>query len=315
VIYPRESKRLWEEVIANGGLVSEAPPGAPPEGWRFPLRNRIIAALSQVLVVIESSRQGGAMHTVLAADAYGVPVLAVPGSVRSPQSEGTNAVIQEGGAGVVLDVHDVLAALELECLEDGTPVSFSAVRPKDGRAKPVSTSWRSAPLRRATGTPATPPNYGAAGMPTPPSYGAAGMPATAGTEATPATPRSECAPGTPATPGKPWTPGTPERTAGAARAAAEAGGDRSAGNHAQQAMDFISRGSAGRRGGTVAREQRIARCTPTERAVLQAVDHTPTLLDLVCLRTKLDLETVALAVDRLDELGLVRSEGAGWIRL
>jgi predicted Rossmann fold nucleotide-binding protein DprA/Smf involved in DNA uptake len=80
-------------------------------------------------------------------------------------------------------------------------------------------------------------------------------------------------------------------------------------------MDFISRGSAGRRGGTVAREQRIARCTPTERAVLQAVDHTPTLLDLVCLRTKLDLETVALAVDRLDELGLVRSEGAGWIRL
>jgi hypothetical protein len=48
---------------------------------------------------------------------------------------------------------------------------------------------------------------------------------------------------------------------------------------------------------------------------LEAVDYTTTLLDLVCLRTKLDLGTVALAIDRLDELGLVRSSGAGWIRV
>lgn len=218
IVYPRENRRLWEDIVSTGGLISEAPPGAPAESWRFPLRNRIIAALSQVLVVVESSRQGGAMHTVLAADAYGVPILALPGSVRSPQSEGTNAIIQEGGAGVVLDVHDVLAALGLVCMADGTPVSFSSFR---------------RPTAHGDGGPA-----GGSGQV------AAGTGASIGAE----------------------------------------------------------------------RQRVIAGCTPTERAVLDAVDYTTTLLDLVCLRTKLDLGAVALAIDRLDELGLVRSSGAGWVR-
>jgi DNA protecting protein DprA len=112
-VFPAGNERLWARVAEAGGIVSESPPGAPPEGWRFPLRNRIIAALSEVLVVVESSRQGGAMHTVQAADDIGVPVLAVPGSIRSPQSEGTNAVIRDGGAGLAADVDDVLAALAL----------------------------------------------------------------------------------------------------------------------------------------------------------------------------------------------------------
>jgi len=131
VVYPEENRRLWTEVGRAGALISEAPPGAPPEGWRFPLRNRIIAALSQVVVVVESSRQGGAMHTVQAADSFGIPVLAVPGSVRSPQSEGTNAIIGEGGAGLAVDVYDVLTALSLVSQAEGTTVTFSPVRPPD----------------------------------------------------------------------------------------------------------------------------------------------------------------------------------------
>ncbi|MGH9303174.1 MAG: DNA-processing protein DprA [Acidimicrobiales bacterium] len=113
VVYPRSSERLYAGVVARGVVVSEAPPKAPPAAWRFPLRNRIIAALSHVLVVVESSRQGGAMHTVEAADQIGVPVLAVPGSVRSAQSEGTNQLIKEGGAALLTDELDVVAALEL----------------------------------------------------------------------------------------------------------------------------------------------------------------------------------------------------------
>ena len=97
-----------------GGILSEAAPGAVPEKWRFPLRNRLIATLAHVVVVIESHRGGGALHTVTAADERGVTVPAVPGSVRSPASEGTNSLIADG-CGVARDAADVLAALELAC--------------------------------------------------------------------------------------------------------------------------------------------------------------------------------------------------------
>jgi DNA processing protein len=114
VVYPASSRRLWARLEAVGGILSEAAPGSAPEGWRFPLRNRLVAALSHVVVVVESHKAGGALHTVAAADERAVTVLAVPGSVKSPASQGTNALIADG-CGVARDVADVLAALELEC--------------------------------------------------------------------------------------------------------------------------------------------------------------------------------------------------------
>jgi DNA processing protein len=122
VVYPARNARLWGRVEAVGGIVSEAAPGTPAEGWRFPLRNRLIAALADVLVVVESHQTGGSMHTVSAADERGVTVLAVPGSVRSPASKGTNSLIAEG-CGVARDTADVLAALELACA--GRPMSLA----------------------------------------------------------------------------------------------------------------------------------------------------------------------------------------------
>jgi len=112
VVYPRRNRRLWRDVAAAGVLLSEAPLGAPPEPWRFPLRNRIIAALADVVVVVESHERGGSMHTVQAAVDRDVPVMAVPGSVRSPSSVGTNRLISDG-VPPVLDVDDVLVALSL----------------------------------------------------------------------------------------------------------------------------------------------------------------------------------------------------------
>jgi DNA processing protein len=114
VVYPASSGRLWARLEAAGGILSEAAPGSPPEGWRFPLRNRLIAALAHVVVVVESHQGGGALHTVAAADERGVTVLAVPGSVRSPASDGTNSLIADG-CGVARDTADVLAAVELAC--------------------------------------------------------------------------------------------------------------------------------------------------------------------------------------------------------
>jgi DNA processing protein len=113
VVYPRRHARLWGEVAARGALMSEAPLGTPAAPWRFPLRNRIIAALAQVVVVVECHRHGGALHTVEAAIERGTPVMAVPGSVRSPASAGTNALLSEG-CQPVRDAVDVLTALDLE---------------------------------------------------------------------------------------------------------------------------------------------------------------------------------------------------------
>lgn len=112
VVYPRRHADLWERVRETGVLLSEWPLGTRPEPWRFPARNRIIAALVDVLVVVESHAAGGSMHTVDAADARGRTVLAVPGPVRSPASEGTNRLLHEGN-GPARDVDDVLAALGL----------------------------------------------------------------------------------------------------------------------------------------------------------------------------------------------------------
>lgn len=112
VVYPRRHARLWQQVADSGVVLSEAPMGARPEPWRFPARNRIIAALADVVVVVESRHRGGSRHTVDAAVARDRTVMAVPGPVRSPQSELPNALLAEGCA-PARDALDVLVALGL----------------------------------------------------------------------------------------------------------------------------------------------------------------------------------------------------------
>ncbi|MGI9033164.1 MAG: DNA-processing protein DprA [Acidimicrobiales bacterium] len=112
VVYPRRHGRLWAEVARRGLLLSEAPLGARPEPWRFPVRNRVLAALAEVVVVVESHSRGGSLHTVDAALARDRLVMAVPGSVRSPASALTNALLAEG-CPPVRDAIDVLVALGL----------------------------------------------------------------------------------------------------------------------------------------------------------------------------------------------------------
>lgn len=113
VVYPPRHRPLWRRVGEAGLILSEAPLGAPPDGWRFPLRNRIIAALSQVVVVVESHASGGSLSTVRAAEARGITVMAVPGSIRSPSSVGTNRLLADGVAPAT-DVQDVVVALSLQ---------------------------------------------------------------------------------------------------------------------------------------------------------------------------------------------------------
>jgi DNA processing protein len=110
--YPRRHARLWARVAEQGAVYSESPAGVPTEKWRFPVRNRLLAMLSDVVVVVESRHRGGSMYTVAAAAERGTPVGAVPGSIRSPTSEGTNSLLADG-CFPVCTVADILAALSL----------------------------------------------------------------------------------------------------------------------------------------------------------------------------------------------------------
>ena len=112
-IYPRENAVLWKMVAQRGLLLSEAPLGAPPERWRFPARNRIMAALGDACIVVESHAEGGAIGTVTEAARRGRTVAAVPGPIRSPASVGSNRLIAEG-CGVVCDIEDLLVLLDIE---------------------------------------------------------------------------------------------------------------------------------------------------------------------------------------------------------
>ncbi len=112
VVYPKRHRDLWEGVVAAGAVLSEAPLGGRPEPWRFPARNRLIAALSDLVVVIESRASGGSLLTVEQAIRRDVEVMSVPGSVRNKAAEGTNQLLVDGCA-PARDVVDVLVALGL----------------------------------------------------------------------------------------------------------------------------------------------------------------------------------------------------------
>ncbi len=106
--YPPENRELARAILQNGGaIVSELPFHKPPHAFHFPRRNRIIAALSELVVVVEGEVKSGALITAKLALELGKDVLAVPGPIDSPQSGGPNNLIKDG-AGVVTSVKDII---------------------------------------------------------------------------------------------------------------------------------------------------------------------------------------------------------------
>ncbi len=133
VVYPTNNAKVWAAVAERGVLLSEAPPGAPPSAWRFPARNRLIACLADIVVVVESRASGGSMLTVKEAILRGRQVMAVPGAVSSAASEGTNQLIYDGCC-PVRDSLDVLVALGLTTASRG--------RGRVGRPRPKGDDGR-----------------------------------------------------------------------------------------------------------------------------------------------------------------------------
>jgi DNA processing protein len=111
-IYPPENRKLAEVIKERGALISDYPPGTAPEASNFPPRNRIISGLSMATVVVEAGKRSGALITAEYAVDQGKDVFAVPGNVLSPQSQGTNKLIQDG-ARILLDPQEILEVLDL----------------------------------------------------------------------------------------------------------------------------------------------------------------------------------------------------------
>ena len=97
VAYPRSHEKLLEEIARRGAVISEYPPGTMPQPGFFPQRNRIIAGMSHGVVVVEAAERSGSLITAELALSEGRDVFAVPGSIFSPTSEGTNRLILQGG--------------------------------------------------------------------------------------------------------------------------------------------------------------------------------------------------------------------------
>ena len=110
VVYPKENNRLYNDVVESGGLVTEYPLGMSPQPHHFPIRNRIIAALGEVIVVVEAAHDSGSLITASLGADLGRPVAAVPGQITSGPSRGCNDLIFDG-AHPVRDIDDVLGLL------------------------------------------------------------------------------------------------------------------------------------------------------------------------------------------------------------
>lgn len=107
IVYPRENASLFREIAQEGLVLSELPPGTPPEKHHFPSRNRIISGLARGTVVVEAGEKSGALITADFALEQGRDVFAVPGPITSAQSRGTNNLIKQG-AKMVTEVNDIL---------------------------------------------------------------------------------------------------------------------------------------------------------------------------------------------------------------
>jgi DNA processing protein len=117
IIYPAENARLAHDILEKGALLSEYPLGMKPRAENFPRRNRILSGLSLGVLVTEGGEDSGAMITAADAIEQDREVFAVPGSILSPSSRGTNQLIQKGEAKLVRQYTDILEELNLMAVE------------------------------------------------------------------------------------------------------------------------------------------------------------------------------------------------------
>jgi len=130
VIYPKSNRKLFSSISQNGLLLSEYPLGTQPRPGHFPRRNRLISALSDIIIVVEAALKSGSLITAQHALEQGKDIFAMPGDISNPNSEGCHRLIQDG-AFLLSDANDILNHLQLsgdekpinslDCLDHLTP--------------------------------------------------------------------------------------------------------------------------------------------------------------------------------------------------
>lgn len=113
IIYPRENRNLYFDMQKNGCILSEFIPGTQPFSYNFPMRNRIISALSDIVIIVEAGTRSGSLITANCALDQGKDVMVVPGSVFSEQSQGTNRLIRDG-ANPFTSIDDIYSTLGIK---------------------------------------------------------------------------------------------------------------------------------------------------------------------------------------------------------
>lgn len=115
VIYPRTNVELSQEIVKKGGLlVSEFEPDFRASPWSFPMRNRIMAGMADVVIIIEGEKDSGTLITARLAKDYGREVIAVPQGIFSETGEGCNYLIAEEGATMLRSAESLLDILNLK---------------------------------------------------------------------------------------------------------------------------------------------------------------------------------------------------------
>ncbi len=137
VVYPRTHGDLYRDIADHGVLFSEYALGAPPEGFRFPVRNRIISGLAAGVVVVEATERSGSLITARLALDQGREVFAVPGRIDSPRSVGTHRLIQQGAHLVhaARDIVEVLGWDVVQVAASGETAGSFAPIPLDRRER------------------------------------------------------------------------------------------------------------------------------------------------------------------------------------
>ena len=120
-LYPSSHKKYASEMQMNGALLSESMPGTKPDAHLFPVRNRIIAGITDATIVVEAAEKGGALITAHLADTYNKPVFAVPGNIDNEYSVGTNRLIATQKAFIYSGIEDLIYHLGWDISEPKNP--------------------------------------------------------------------------------------------------------------------------------------------------------------------------------------------------
>lgn len=124
ICYPESNRQLYEEILKKGGIISEYAPKQAPLARLFPARNRIISALSDIIIVIEAKERSGSLITADFALEQGKDVYAVPGRITDNLSKGCNNLIRQG-AGIVTSVEEFMKDLEICTINEGFQENFN----------------------------------------------------------------------------------------------------------------------------------------------------------------------------------------------